>query len=158
AVARFDKADLEPAARDHVRGRIFLGHAHRVGADRYQGTEREDADFFGLAGEDPEDHRTRPVEAGEPGMVVDRDDIDPELVTQQMLVETLFEQIRRNFRVAISVGQTGPHRLRLVENVLRHKRIDVLAMVPSLHLCSPGYSFKKAATRSTNAAGCSISG
>src|SRR5262249_29673644 len=47
AVARFDKADLEPAARDHVRGRIFLGHAHRVGADRYQGTEREDADLFG---------------------------------------------------------------------------------------------------------------
>src|SRR4029077_12699831 len=81
-----------------------------------------------------------------------------EFVAQQVLVEALFEQIRRNLRVAVSVGQAGAHRLRLVENILRHKRIDVLAMVPSLHFCSPDYSSRNAATRSTNASGCSISG
>jgi hypothetical protein len=28
--ARFDKADFEPAARNHVGGRVFLGDPHRV--------------------------------------------------------------------------------------------------------------------------------
>ena len=76
AVARFDKADLEPAARDDVGRRVFLGDPHRIGADRDQGPERQDADLLGLPGEDAEDHRARAVEAVDPGMVLDRDDVD----------------------------------------------------------------------------------
>src|SRR6516225_5808398 len=158
AVAGFDKADLEPAARDHIRGRVFLGDAHRVGADSDQGPEREDADFLGLPGEDAQNHRAGTIKAVDPGMVLDRDDVDPELVAQQVLVEALLEQVRGNLRVTIFVGQAGAHRLRAVEDVLRYEGIDVLAMVPSLHLFSPVYSSRNAATRSTNAWDCSISG
>ena len=158
AVARFDKADLKPAARDHIRRRVFLGHPHRIGADGDQGPERQDADLLGLPGEDAEDHRARAVEAVDPGMMLDRDDVDPELVAQQVLVEALFEEIRRNLRIAILVGQAGAHQLGAVEDFLRYERVDVLAMVPGLHLFSPAYSSRNATTRSINALGCSISG
>src|SRR5262249_53965990 len=133
AVARFDKADLQPAARDHVRRRVFLGHPHRIGADCNQSPERKDADLLGLPRKYAKDHRARTVEAVDPGMMLDRDDVDPEVVAQQVLVEALLEEIRRNLGIAIFVGQAGAHRLRAVEDFLRHKRIDVLAMIPSLH-------------------------
>ena len=66
-------------------------------------------------------------------MMLDRDDVDPEIVAQQMLVEAFMEQIGGDLRVAVSVRQAGAHRLGAVEHLLRHKGIDVLAMVPGLH-------------------------
>src|SRR5262245_13642297 len=93
AVARFDKADLDPAARDDVRRRVFLGDPHRIRAHRDQGAETQDADLLGLPGEDAEDHRARAVKAVDPRMMLDRDDVDPELVAQQVLVEAFLEQI-----------------------------------------------------------------
>ena len=155
AVARFDKADLEPAARDDVGGRVFLGDPHRVGAHRDQRAEAEDAHLLGLPREDAEDHRARAVEAVDPGMVLDRDDVDAEIVAQQVLVEAFLEQIGGDLRVAIFVGQAGAHRVGAVEHLLRHKGIDVLAMIPGLH---GGYSSRKRRTRSAKASGCSISG
>src|ERR1700758_5267143 len=88
-------------------------------------------------------------------MVLDRDHIDPKIVAQQMLVEAFLEQIRSDLRVAISVGEAGAHRGGAVENFLRNKGINVLAMIPRLHR---GYSSRKRDTRSAKASGCSISG
>jgi hypothetical protein len=88
---------------------------------------------FLLARHDPQDHRARAVEAVDAGMVLDRDDVDAELVAQQVLVEAFLEQIGGDLRVAVFVGQAGAHRLGAVEHLLRHERVDVLAMVPGLH-------------------------
>ncbi len=131
AVARFDEADFEAAARDHIGGGVFLGDAHRVRAHRNQRAERQDADVLGLAGGDAEHHRARAIEAVDAGMMLDR------LVAQQMLVEAFLEQIGGNLRVAIFVRQAGAHRLGAVEHVLRHEGVDVFAMVPGLHVGSP---------------------
>ena len=154
AVAGFDEADLEPAAGDDVGRCVFLGDAHRIGTNRDQGPEAQNTDLVRLPGKDAEDHRARAVKAVDPGMVLDRYDVDAEIVAQQVLVEAFLEQIRGDLRVAILVGQARAHRLGAVEHFLRHKGIDVLAMVPSLH----GYSSMKRATLSTKASGCSISG
>ena len=68
-----------------------------------------------------------------PGMMLDRDDVDAELVAQQVLVEAFLEQIGGELRVAILVGQARAHRIRRVEHLLRHERIGVFAMIPGLH-------------------------
>ena len=65
--------------------------------------------------------------------MLDRDDVDPEIVAQEVLVEAFMEQIGGDLRVAISVRQAGAHRLGAVEHLLRHKGVDVLAMVPGVH-------------------------
>src|SRR5262249_22602557 len=98
-----------------------------------QGPERKNAYLLGLPGEDAEDHRARAVKTVDPGMMLDRDDVDPEVVAQQVFVEALLEEIRRNLGIAIFVGQASAHRLGAVEDFLRHKRLHVLAMIPSLH-------------------------
>ena len=87
--------------------------------------------------------------------MLDRDDIDAEIVAQQVLVEAFFEQIGGDLRVAILVGKAGTHRVGAVEHLLRYKGVDVLAMIPSLH---GRYSSRKRETRSTKISGCSISG
>src|SRR5208282_4855943 len=107
---------------------------------------------LGLPGDDAEDHRARAIEAVDPGMMLDRDDVDPELVAQQVLVEALREQIRGDLGVAIFVGQAGAHRFRPIEHFLPHEGVHVLAMIPSLHPVSPGYTSRNAATRSTKTA------
>jgi hypothetical protein len=66
-------------------------------------------------------------------MMLDRNDVDAELVAKQVLVEAFLEKLRRELRVAVSVRQAGAHRVRRVKHLLRHKRIGILAMVPSLH-------------------------
>src|SRR5215471_992930 len=86
AVARFDEADLEAAAGNDVRSRIFLGDPHRIGANRDQGPKAQDANLLGLPGEDAEDHRARPVKAVYSRVMLDRNDVDAELIAQQMLV------------------------------------------------------------------------
>src|SRR5208337_784100 len=87
-----------------------------------------------LARQDPEDHRAGAVKAVDPGMMLDRDDVDAEIVAQQVLVEAFLEQLRTDLRVAISVGQAGAHRRRRVEDLLRHEGVDVLAMIPGSHV------------------------
>src|SRR5215469_4086474 len=146
AVARFDEADFKPTARNDVGSRIFLGHPHWVGADRDQCPKAQNADLFDLAGENAEDHRARPIKAVDPGMVLDRDHVDPELIAQQVLVEAFLEQVGGDLWVTISVGEARAHRICPIEYVLRHKRVDVFAMIPGLHLGSPDYSARKAAT------------
>jgi hypothetical protein len=66
-------------------------------------------------------------------MMLDRHDIDAEVVAIEMLVEAFLEKLRRDLRVAIFVRQARADRVRRIEHVLRHKRIGILAMVPSLH-------------------------
>ena len=66
-------------------------------------------------------------------MMLDRDDVDAEVVAQQVLVEAFLEQIGGDLGVAIFVGQAGAYRGGGVENFLRHKRVDVFAMIPSAH-------------------------
>src|SRR5207249_10154329 len=95
------------------------------------------------------------IKAVDPGMMLDRHDIDTEVVAQQMLVKTFLEQIGRDLGVAVLVGEAGAHRLGAVEHLLRHKGVDVLAMIPSLH---GRYSSRKRETRSTKISDCSISG
>jgi len=98
------KADLEPPRDQDIGGRIFLGDAHRIGPHRDERPERQDAHILRLARDDAEDHRARAVKAVDAGMMLDRDDVDPEIVAQQMLVEAFMEQIRGDLRVAISVS------------------------------------------------------
>jgi hypothetical protein len=45
------------------------------------------------------DHRVRAVEAVDPGMVLDRDHFDPELIAQQVLVDAFLEQVGGEFCV-----------------------------------------------------------
>src|SRR5271154_1630044 len=102
---RFDKADLEPPARDHIGGRIFLGHPHRILAHRDQRPHAEEADVAGLPRDDAEDDRARAIKAVDAGVVLARGDVEAELVAKQILVERFLEQLRRNLGVAIFVGR-----------------------------------------------------
>jgi hypothetical protein len=70
--------------------------------------------------------------------MLDRDDVDPELVAQEVLVEAFFEQVRGDTRIAIFVRQAGAHRIGAVKDFLRNEGVDVLAMIPSLHRVPPG--------------------
>ena len=109
--ARFDKADFEPAARDDVGGRVFLGGAHRVLAHRDQVPMLSSRIFLVCRATMPRIDRARAIEAIDPGMVLARGDVEPELVAQQVLVERFLEQPRRDFGIAIAVGQAGAHRI-----------------------------------------------
>ena len=68
----------------------------------------------------------------------DRDDVDPELVAQKVLVEAFFEQARGDGRIAIFVRQAGAHGIGAVKDLLRNEGVDVFAMIPSLHRAPPG--------------------
>ena len=131
--ARFDKADIEPSARNHVGGGVLLGDADGVGARGHQGAEAEDADVLGLARQDAEDQGAGAIEAVDPGMMLVRDDVEPHLVAQPILVEAFLEQLRRGRRVAIAVGQAAAHRVDAVQHLLRDERIRVFAEIPGLH-------------------------
>ncbi len=109
--ARFDKADFQPAARDHVGGGVFLGDAHRVVAHRDQRPHAEEPDVLGLTRDDAEHQRARAIEAVDPGMVLARGDVEAEFVAQQVFVERFLEQPRGDLGVAIAVGQAGAHRI-----------------------------------------------
>ena len=50
--------------------------------------------------------------------MLDRHDVDAELVAQEMFVEALLEQIRGDFRIAIFVREAGAHRRGAVEHFL----------------------------------------
>src|SRR5438552_439416 len=87
-------------------------------------------------------------------MVLVRDDVEPDVVAQQVLVQALLKELRGDFRLAVLVRQAPAHRVGARQHVLGHERVRVLAQVPGLHRQAP----MKATTRSANASGCSISG
>jgi hypothetical protein len=132
--ARFDKADLEPAARNDVGRGVFLGDAHRVFAQRHKRAEREDARLSGLPRQDADQHRVGTQQRIDPRMVLDRQHVEAEIVAQQELVDDLLEQIGGDARVAIAVGQAAAHRLRGVEHRSRDEWVGNLALPPRIHV------------------------
>src|SRR5580704_9686572 len=70
-------------------------------------------------------------------MVLVRDDVEPDLVTQPVFVEAFLEQPRRSGGIAIAVRQAAAHRIDAVEHLLRDERIGVFAEIPGLHALFP---------------------
>ena len=165
--ARLDEADLQAPAGDDVRRGVLFRHPHRIVPQRDQRPHAQDADVPRLAGQDAEDQRVGPEEGVDPGMVLDGDDVQPVVVAQHELVQHLLEQVGGDPRIAVLVRQAGADGIRAVEDLLRNEGIGVLALVPGVHgplpsssklIRSGRYRSRKAATRSTKASGCSISG
>ena len=96
-----------------ITSAVAYSSATRTGSWRtvIKRAHAEEADVLGLARDDAEDHRARAIEAVDPGMVLARGDVEAEFVAQQVFVERLLEEPRRDLRVAISVGQARPHRI-----------------------------------------------
>ena len=66
-------------------------------------------------------------------MVLARCDVEPEFVAQQVFVERLLKQLRRDLGIAVAVRQAGAHRIRRVQHLVGDERIGVLAMKPGVH-------------------------
>ncbi len=135
--ARFDKADIEPATRDHVGGGVFLGDADRVGAQRYERAERQDAHLPRLLRQNPDQHRVGAKQRIDAGVVLDRQHVHAHVVAQQEFVDDLLEQIGGDIRVAIAVRQAAAHRFGGIEHLTRHERVRDLALPPRFHKDSP---------------------
>ena len=103
--ARLDEAELEPAAGDDVGGGILLGDAHRLAAQRDQRAEAQDACLACLPREDADQHRVRADQRVDAGVVLGRADVEAHVVAQQIFVDHLLEEIGRDPRVAVPVGQ-----------------------------------------------------
>ena len=134
--ARLHEADLEAPAGDDIRRGILFGHPNRILPHRDQGAEAENADLARLAGQDAHEQWVGPEQRVDPGVVLDRQHVEPEVVAQEKLVDDLLEEIGGDLRVAVPVRQTGPHGVRGVENLLRHERVRDFALPPSIHRLS----------------------
>ena len=89
--------------------------------------------FLVMLRDDAGDDRARRPEIVDAGMVLVGDDVEAEIVAQPVLVEDLVVQPRGDLRVAVAVGQAGAHRVGLLQHLVRHERVRVLAVVPQLH-------------------------
>ena len=153
--ARLDEADVQPSARHHVGRGVLLGHPHRVLADRDQGAQAQDPHPARLPGQHAQDQRAGPEEAVDPGMVLVGDDVDPDVVAQEVLVERLLEQVG---------GDCGDRSTCWAGWPARNPRCPGRAAARTDRDSRSGtrpafaHSFRKATTRSAKASGCSISG
>ena len=112
----FDKAHLDPAARDHVEHRKFLGDPDRVVAVADRHAERQKPHLLGLARQDSHRDRADRVGAGRRRMMLVCHDVDAELVAQRPFVE-------------IAVIEVGPD-LRVEEPVRDHDAIGIAELRP----------------------------
>ena len=105
-----DETHVEPAARDHVDGRQFLGGAQRIGPVPDRIAEHQKPRLLGGARRDgePDHHRRR--HAGRGLMMLVEHDVEAELVAELPLVVIAVEQIGGDARVAFAVREGDAQR------------------------------------------------
>ena len=103
-----DKPHIEPAARDDVDDRIFLGDADRVVAVADRHAERQQPHLLGLARQDRHRDRAHRIGAGRRRVVLVGHDVDAELVAQRPFVEIAVVEVGADFRVEQAVGNDDP--------------------------------------------------
>src|SRR6266545_553443 len=86
-----------------------------------------------VAGQDAHEQGVGAEQRVDPGVVLDRQHVEPEVVAQEKLVDDLLEEIGGDLRIAVPVRQAGPHGVRGVEHLLRHERVRDFALPPSIH-------------------------
>ena len=119
----------EPARYTYM-GEVFRRQEHLGGRAR----EYLQVGYEVFARDDPEDHRARAVKAVDPGVVLARRDVEPQFVAQEVCVERLLKQTRRDLGVAIAVGEARAYRVGGVEHLVGHIGVRVLAVKPGVHL------------------------
>src|SRR5262249_27785363 len=134
-----------------------------VWPQRDQRPQTQDAGLSGLTGQNAKDQWVSPEEGIDPGMMLDGHDIQPLVIAQHKLVQGLLEQVGSDVRIAVLVRQADADRIRVVKYLLGPEGIGVPVVKPNIHglflpSLSSDYWSKNAATRSTKASGCSISG
>ena len=66
-------------------------------------------------------------------MMLDGHDIQPLVIAQHKLVQSLLEQVGSDVRIAVLVRQARADRIRPVKHLLRHEGIRVLVVKPDIH-------------------------
>ena len=162
--ARLHEADIQTSTGNDIRRGVFLCDSDRVWPQRDQGPHTENADLTYLAGQDTQDQRVGSKQGINSSVMLDGDNIDSPLVAQHELVKGFLEQVGSDLWVTILIRQAGPDGIRAIEHVWWDEGIRVLVVIPDFHGVVLSLLFaqlscaKKAATRSTKASGCSISG
>ena len=126
------EAGIEPAARDHVDHRHFLGDAHRVGAVGHRVAEDADARPLGLAREDRGRERRGDVGAGGGLVMLVEHDVEAELVGEHVLVEVAMVEVRADLGIIVLAGNAHPDRIDGVE--VGEVGIGHLGEVPAAHV------------------------
>ena len=105
-----DKTHVEPAARNHVDGRQFLGGAQRIGPVPDRIAEHQEPRLFGGARRDgkPDHHRRR--HAGRGLMMLVEHDVEAEIVAKLPLVVIAMEQVGGDARIAFPVREGDAQR------------------------------------------------
>src|SRR5271166_5633028 len=72
-------------------------------------------------------------------MMLIGDDMDADVVTQPILIEHLVIEACGHLGFTIFVGQAGPHRVGLLQHLVRNEGVRILAVIPQFYLISRSF-------------------